>query len=203
MRISSPELDELIVRDRETIDCMRNLGSEFPRGWQDLLLGPPAARLSAKFYVEDRVVDTLGVSHNFLTRTRGGLYSRPVGEDYIRTSLESCHKAVLEAVVLTIPEEPSAESLLYGWVQRLEALEPGSAWSEIQQFAVDNAVVIEDLPEHGGRSCGRAPCRNLRLQTVYEGDYVDTAITAQLALRADSSLERVRLLGFEHAAKVQ
>lgn len=190
IRISSFELDEVIVRDSDEIQKIVSFVNRFEKNWGVPWYGPPVAKLSFDFYQESKFVGSFGLSTNFATRGGGGMLSRSIDAGAVRKFATSTHPAVHEALYLSVPEGREADRLLTVWKRRLDELRPGMTQMQLKAFVnSSSARVVADYPTF----------QNVVLQTVHDGQYVDTVVMAQFLLKPDRSLEKVRFIGYKHS----
>jgi len=177
IRLRSNALRELVITEPNTVQAMQAFANEFKGGWGVPWYGPPVAEL---------------------TRTYGDFWSQRVSEDTIR-ALARTHLAIQEAVFLEEPPEPERTELLRHWETVIGELDSGMTWSDIDTFLKAHAVQITFTSNN---KFGLGYWRNLALQTVHEGRFVNTVVAAQLLLKADSTLRRVRFFGYQHAKRL-
>jgi hypothetical protein len=198
IRLRSNELRELVITDPSTVGAVQAFANEFRDGWGVPWYGPPVAKLTIEFYANSKFVGDFGVSPTFVTRTYGDFWSQRVSEDTIR-ALAGTHLAIQEAVFLEEPPEPERTELLRHWQNELGKLDSGMTWTDIDTFLKAHAIQVTYASNN---RFGLGYWRNLALQTVHEGQFVNTVVTAQLLLTADSTLRRVRFFGYQHAKRL-
>jgi len=188
----------LVITEPSTVQAVQAFANEFKSGWSVPWYGPPVADLQVEFYSNSKFVGDFGVSPTFVTRTYGDFWSQRVSEDTIR-ALARTHLGIQEAVFLEEPPEPERTALLRHWKNELGKLDSGMTWSDIDTFLKAHAVQVSFTSNN---KFGLGYWRNLALQTVHEGRFVNTVIAAQLLLTADSTLRRVRFFGYQHAKRL-
>ncbi len=198
IRLRSNALRELVITEPSTVQAVQAFANEFKSGWSVPWYGPPVADLQVEFYSNSKFVGDFGVSPTFVTRTYGDFWSQRVSEDTIR-ALARTHLGIQEAVFLEEPPEPERTALLRHWKNELGKLDSGMTWSDIDTFLKAHAVQVSFTSNN---KFGLGYWRNLALQTVHEGRFVNTVIAAQLLLTADSTLRRVRFFGYQHAKRL-
>jgi hypothetical protein len=198
VRLRSQELGELVITEPRTVEAVRTFANEFKDGWGVPWYGPPVSRLLIDFYAGSTFVGNFGVSNNFVTRTYGEFWSQRVSEKTLKAFAVRTHLAIQEAVFLEELTDQESKELLQRWETKLSELQPGKGWPEVGDFLKANAIQIAYV---SGNDPKFGSFRNLVLQTVHEGRYVNTVIAAQLQLNFDLTLNRVRFFGYQHAKK--
>lgn len=202
IRLKSNELGEVMITDSNTIVAVLDFANGFKDGWGVPWYGPPVATLHFEFYSRSKLVANFGLSKNFVTRTPGigNFLSQRVESGRVHKFARDTHPAILEAVFLTIPKGDESETVIDYWKSVLNELEPGASWPELEVFLKEHSIRISHANDN---QFGLGYWRSLELQVVYEGAYVNTAVSAQLQLNPDLSLKKVRFFGYRHAKRVE